>query len=571
MDAQENHFHSVSYARLRKTLKRLGLSIKETTWKGAQHRYHFQCWKGHTFNSTPKAVSSLISCRQCRQDHCLEKLAAKVRRMGMVLLDTAWAGASHLYRMRCAEGHEQYTKANIRDVTQCRLCSQNLLLTKIASRMRRYGLTLAESGWQGKTALYRMHCKKGHELYIRGNLSTGVRCEECLHERRLRKLTAAVRPDGRVVVGSALHDRQRRYRMRCAEGHEEELTFHAAVSLTNCRVCTKLKRGGTAQVRARFAEAEQAIRQAGFRFLGRRKVNDEVFFHIQCPESHLYRLPSLAVFAGQLGCTACADEQAQTHLIRARHLSNGIKLLNIQWTYTGNRQRLECSNGHVWNYRPGRDANEIPHCAECAGAQDGERLKANAAAANIIWLDKEWKGPFGSHGFRCAAGHTWQLSGASAARALDCPRCKQQNWEKRALLQEGLDRFRFALDYRRGSCLGPAYSGAEVQYLLRCSWGHEWHSTASAIIRGGWCVACTGPTPVAPKDLAKLQLIAGLRGGKCLETRFTDNQHRYRFSCAAQHEWYSRATAIHQGTWCRLCAEAKRAALCAPTDPSAAA
>lgn len=108
-----------------------------------------------------------------------------------------------------------------------------------------------------------------------------------------------------------------------------------------------------------------------------------------------------------------------------------------------------------------------------------------------------------------------------------------------------------------GECLSDAYQGIQELHEFRCCENHVWVTTASVIKQGGWCPVCKLRV-LADKQrihsVDSMQKIAEQRGGKFLSATFNSVNDRYRWVCAANHEWVAAPSDVMKGTWCRKCA-----------------
>ena len=111
-----------------------------------------------------------------------------------------------------------------------------------------------------------------------------------------------------------------------------------------------------------------------------------------------------------------------------------------------------------------------------------------------------------------------------------------------------------------GECLSDVYQGTQGSHEFRCSDGHVWTTTASLIKQGTWCPVCKLKV-LADKQrihsVDSMQTIAKQRGGKFLSTTFNSVNDRYRWVCAANHEWTAAPSDVMKGNWCGRCAKDK--------------
>jgi hypothetical protein len=90
-------------------------------------------------------------------------------------------------------------------------------------------------------------------------------------------------------------------------------------------------------------------------------------------------------------------------------------------------------------------------------------------------------------------------------------------------------------------CLSTKRVGAQAPYLFECSRGHRWHHGAQTMqVRCRQCANQGGALARrVSQGLQRLRQAAAARGGQCVSETYTIGNARYRFRCAAAHEWES--------------------------------
>jgi len=58
--------------------------------------------------------------------------------------------------------------------------------------------------------------------------------------------------------------------------------------------------------------------------------------------------------------------------------------------------------------------------------------------------------------------------------------------------------------------------------------------------------------------MKRIRAAARAQGGKCLTASYTKLGDRYRFRCAAGHEWETVGLEVIRGAWCRICSNLKK-------------
>ena len=246
----------------------------------------------------------------------------------------------------------------------------------------------------------------------------------------------------------------------------------------------------------------------------------------------------------------------------------GLTLLTPEWVGANAHYLFRCLKGHEFE----RLATAILYkgataCPECQRGVLRDRWLEIVRAHGGELVEGEFTTLAGRYRLRCAKSHEWMASGQSISAGRWCRRCAAEVKSGRLLDQEGLARLQTAAREKGGRCLATEYVGTKAAYEFECSHGHRWQTKGVSILGGSWCPRCARIQDAEQKrqadGLPRLQAVAVSRGGVCLSDRYTNSISRYRFRCAAGHEWESFAGSILDGAWCSECRfdEASEAAL----------
>lgn len=130
-------------------------------------------------------------------------------------------------------------------------------------------------------------------------------------------------------------------------------------------------------------------------------------------------------------------------------------------------------------------------CPVCVAHACLERLHAAAREAQIECLDDQWRGYAARYQFRCEQGHSWLRRPSHVYAKASCPICVRQENHRSKQLPDGLARLRQVAQSRGGECLSNRYEGYIQRYRFRCAAGHEWLATGGDILnKGHWCRIC---------------------------------------------------------------------------------
>jgi hypothetical protein len=146
--------------------------------------------------------------------------------------------------------------------------------------------------------------------------------------------------------------------------------------------------------------------------------------------------------------------------------------------------------------------------------------------------------------WQCAEGHQWLAKSNNIQQGKWCPFCAGHQ-------RLTIDEMRKIGETHGGKCLSSIYVNNLTKLLWECRHGHRWEATPNNIKRGKWCPICAGNTRLALEDLKR---VAEDRGGRCLSTKYVNNQTKLLWECSAGHRWETIPNSIMRGTWCRKCA-----------------
>jgi hypothetical protein len=103
--------------------------------------------------------------------------------------------------------------------------------------------------------------------------------------------------------------------------------------------------------------------------------------------------------------------------------------------------------------------------------------------------------------------------------------------------------------------LSNQYHSWKINYLWRCSKGHEWITSYAGIVRGNKCTQCY---KLKAKTIEDAQQLAESRGFKFLSTEVKGVNNKYNWECNKGHIWSARYDHIKAGSSCPECSGKKR-------------
>ncbi|WP_233867029.1 hypothetical protein [Paraburkholderia adhaesiva] len=202
-----------------------------------------------------------------------------------------------------------------------------------------------------------------------------------------------------------------------------------------------------------------------------------------------------------------------------------------------------------------------PTCQACEADALRDRLMTTIAERGGTLVEGTFTGMRSRYRLRCAKGHEWVAQGDKIVAGSWCRQCATEARSARLMDKDGLARLQAAARDKGGRCLSTEYAGRAATYELECAHGHRWQTKGEIILNGHWCPRCRslqqGEKFRRPDGLQQLRAAAAIRGGVCLDDRYTGRMSRYRFRCAAGHEWQSFAGTVLDGGWCTQCRQAE--------------
>ncbi len=238
--------------------------------------------------------------------------------------------------------------------------------------------------------------------------------------------------------------------------------------------------------------------------------------------------------------------------------TSGLARLTTEWSGAKANYRFRRLNWHEFE-RLGTAVlyKRATRCPECEGEVQRERLMEIVRRRGGELVEGEFTTVVRRYRLRCGKGHEWTTLGQHIVAGHWCRRCATDVNSERLLDQEGLARLQAAARDKGGRCLATKYIGRGEVYELECSYGHRWQTKGGFILDGHCCPRCAIERNAEQQHrsdgLQRLQAAAASRGGVCLNEHYAGGMSRYRFRCAAGHEWQSFAGAIVGGAWCTEC------------------
>jgi len=558
---------------MQEVAKARGGKCLSDVYTNTKTRLRWRCADGHEWEAAPGNIISRKSwCPTCagKARLTLEDLKAVAASKGGECLSTVYVNALSNLRWRCAKGHEwEATPSSIKNGdTWCLICSGSAPLTindmhEIAEA--RGGKCLSSVYINSETKLH-WKCGDGHERYapavaIRNNgrwcaRCSGSRAEELIRrhfeilfdEEPFPKCTAhpqLLSPAGRKLTLDGYSERLNLAFEYQGEQHYVDGIFGRPGSLKKLQAYDAAKVEGCRNAKPKpiqlivvpYTVAENEY---------------ESFIRAQCEKLNIAVPRQGKIDDGNFRARWGGQRLAELREIAAER--GGVCLSDV---YAGDGTKLlwRCSEGHEWYATPNAVKTAGTWCRICAGVAPHtlDMMREIAASRGGECLSEKYLNSKGELRWRCAKGHVWLASANKIiSRKAWCPHCAGK-------ARLTLDDLRTLAAAKGGECLSDAYLSNHKPLRWRCSRGHEWSASASAIKNAeSWCPKCAGRCKLSLQDVRALAIGHGL---VCLSSVYVNRKRQLHWRCADNHEWVASLGQMTREQWaCPMCELAKKAA-----------
>lgn len=204
--------------------------------------------------------------------------------------------------------------------------------------------------------------------------------------------------------------------------------------------------------------------------------------------------------------------------------------------------------------------SDCPNCTP-GGRKTIAYLQRIAKESDGKLLTAEYQGMSHEYLWRCKNQHEFLMTGKNAKDRW-CKACRPDIKYKSGVTRKYKNQYYSIEDVKEyvqnkhsGRCKSNEYINARTKLLFTCSQNHEWAQTFDLILSGKWCPYCAGN---AKGTIEGMQEIAKSRKGKCLSSTYINSLTKLSWQCEKSHIWEASPSNIKAGSWCRICANAKR-------------
>jgi hypothetical protein len=300
-------------ARFLSRLEKLNATPLYERWLGSGHPHAIRCGEGHECRPRPSDVLQghgiCITCTGKDPRTAEAAFRRRLAELGAVPLYETWLGTNRPHHVRCAVGHDCYSRpAHVRDGGGvCQVCAGHDTVAAEAAfreRLTELGAEPLYETWLGGHVPHHARCRAGHDCYPRPtNAQRWGICKACLG-RDPQTLEAAFRfrlaELGADLLESEWLGALRKHRIRCGAGHDGYVKPNQVQQGYGiCKTCAGHDPvAAAAAFRARLAELGATLLEP--EWLGSDRPHQ-----VRCSEGHLCRPAPGNVSQGNGICRVC--------------------------------------------------------------------------------------------------------------------------------------------------------------------------------------------------------------------------------------------------------------------------
>ena len=102
---------------------------------------------------------------------------------------------------------------------------------------------------------------------------------------------------------------------------------------------------------------------------------------------------------------------------------------------------------------------------------------------------------------------------------------------------------------RGGRCVSTKYINNQTPIMWRCAKSHQWETKAAHVLAGSWCPYCSG----RHKTIEDLNKHAATHEGRCCSKEYIGAKTNHEWECKYGHRWFATPTNVLRGSWCGKC------------------
>ncbi len=285
--------------------KERGFEFLSQEFTGAAEKYRWGCSTGHEWEATYHNIGKGSGCPYCvgRARKSIDDAHLLAKERGFEFLSQAFAGTGRKYRWRCPKGHEweaQYS--SIQQGRGCPHCAGNIgkSIEDAYALAKERGFEFLSQGFAGTGRKYRWRCARGHEWEAQyNNIQQGTRCPYCagVAPKTIDDAHLLAKERGFQFLSQGFRRAVQKYRWRCSEGHEWEATYASIGRGSGCHQCAGVARKS-------IEDGHALAKERGFEFLSQDFRGVDRKYRWRCSKGHEWEASYDGIRSGR-GCPQC--------------------------------------------------------------------------------------------------------------------------------------------------------------------------------------------------------------------------------------------------------------------------
>ena len=227
--------------------------------------------------------------------------------------------------------------------------------------------------------------------------------------------------------------------------------------------------------------------------------------------------------------------------------AKGWALLSEHYVTTIDKVMIRCNVGHEFEMEP-RVVTPEKQCYQCWKDSKGGIDRVSEIVSNhdieCISEASEYESRQSILRFKCNRGHEFEYTSKTIynkhnkKESIDCLICNSPKEKLKKIVAK-----------HNGECLDE-YKSGKTKLRFKCKYGHVFVTTYNKIRGGSWCHACR----TGRKSIDDMHNLARKYGGKCLSTKYVNNQTNLKWKCSNGHIFWKKPVTINgKKVFCKLC------------------
>ena len=528
----------------------------------------WECAKGHKWKAIPYSIKKGSWCPECagRKNLTLKDMRTLAKSHGGKCLSKRYEGAHSNLEWECVSGHLwKATATSVRNAeTWCPKCAQNVRLTIEEMRTiakSRGGKCLSKKYVNSQTKL-EWECVKGHRWKSRPAhvKNRGSWCAECagLKKLTIKDMQTLAKSHGGKCLSKRYLNINTKLMWECAKGHQWKAIPDTVKNRGSwCAECAGRKK-------LTIKDMQTLAKSRSGKCLSKTYKGAHSNLEWECVSGHRWKAPANRIKNSGTWCPECnfgvSERICKAYFQqlfgkpfpkgRPKWLTNSrgyqmeldgyCRELKIAFEHQGEQHYTTKTHfivsDEILMQRKKDDAKKRQLCKK-----NGIRLISIPALYKRTALEnlqgliyKECK----------------RLRVRRPAGMLDKNINLKSVWS-RIQNKEFIQEMQSIARSRGGKCISKFYTTKNAKLEWECAKGHRWRAIPYSVMRGSWCLDCSGSKMLTIEDMQK---VAKSRGGKCLSRKYKGGKSKLEWECVKGHRWKSSpANVKNNESWCPEC------------------